>query len=117
VVTRISQTMPLLKAVVMETNAALLAAFACVFMTHTTALLRHQCFLVMVEMVSANIQTDATIAEQNRSSGTAAIGSRLAITCQVCSNNLSTIPKQIQCFVFNCLGSPNMKIAQHTVSM
>jgi len=53
--------MPLLKAVVMQSNSTFVASFAGVFVANTTALLCGKLFLVMIQMITANIAADSAV--------------------------------------------------------
>jgi hypothetical protein len=87
------KSVPLLEAMVMQSNAALTAVFASVLVANAAALLGGKSFLVVINMVRANVTVNSAIRWHDGAPDSCRSRSRLAVALQISLDNFLTVAK------------------------
>lgn len=98
--------MPLLKAVIVKADTALVAAFTGILVAHATTLLCRIWLLIVVSVVIAHIPFHATIGWEDDTLDTAGSWSAWSVAFQIRLNNFASVPQQIQNSIVGCFGFP-----------
>lgn len=102
--------MPLLEAMVMQSDTALEAPLASVLVADSTSLLGCIWLLVVVQVVHPHIVADTAVGRKNRSANPSGSRSTLAVAFEVRLDEFTAITQQIQHGILRCLCFPAVTI-------